>query len=131
MRKARSARRRGVVNFAWSPYPLFTLMFAIIDLGRYAITVQSLQALANDGARAIMINNCYTNAVIKKSTPTACTGDPLPCRCGQSRPLPRSPICWRSHAYLLNVDCGSKLHWLIVTASQPGFTMLMPVWGLT
>jgi len=31
--------------------PLFTLMFVIIDLGRYAITMQSLRTLASAGAR--------------------------------------------------------------------------------
>jgi Flp pilus assembly protein TadG len=36
--------------------PLFTLIFVIFDLGRYAITVQSLQTLADAGARAVMIN---------------------------------------------------------------------------
>jgi Flp pilus assembly protein TadG len=36
--------------------PLFTLIFLIFDLGRYAITLQSLRALADAGARAVMIS---------------------------------------------------------------------------
>ena len=53
--------------------PLFILMFAIFDLGRYAITMQSLRMLANAGARAMMISYDATN-----NTYTGCTGDPLP-----------------------------------------------------
>src|SRR5436190_1835721 len=60
---------------------LFTLIFAIFDLGRYLITVQSLRTLANAGARALMVGaadqTCYTDAAIQKKTP-ACSGDPLP-----------------------------------------------------
>jgi hypothetical protein len=48
-------------------------MFAIFDLGRYAITMQSLRMLANAGARAVMISYDATN-----NTYTGCTGDPLP-----------------------------------------------------
>ena len=46
--------------------PLFTLMFVIFDLGRYAITMQSLRTLANAAARAVIVN-CYTQKVT--STP--------------------------------------------------------------
>src|SRR6476469_8044196 len=66
----------GAMEFCLVAVPLFILMFAIFDLGRYAITMQSLWTLANAGARAIMIT-CYTNAAIQKTTPT-CSGDPLP-----------------------------------------------------
>src|SRR5438128_347734 len=52
--------------------PLFTLMFAIFDLARYAITMQSLRTLASAGARATMIK-CYTDAAIAKTTPSGCT----------------------------------------------------------
>ena len=70
--------------------PLFTLMFAIFDLGRYAITMQSLRTLANAGARAMMIN-CYTVAAISNKSPTGCTGDPLPSDAAKKL-LPRSCI---------------------------------------
>ena len=52
--------------------PLFTLMFVIFDLGRYAITQQSLNALADAGARAVMIK-CYTPDVTK-SAPVSPSG---------------------------------------------------------
>jgi Flp pilus assembly protein TadG len=53
--------------------PLFLLMFTIIDLGRYAITYQSLRTLANAGAREIMLSY---DPISK--TYTGCTGDLLP-----------------------------------------------------
>ena len=75
----RKLDQRGVaaLEFCLVAVPLFTLMFAIFDLGRYAITMQSLRMLANAGARAIMIS-CYTDAAIKKELPTGCTDGPLP-----------------------------------------------------
>ena len=64
----RKLDQRGVaaLEFCLVAVPLFTLMFAIFDLGRYAITMQSLRMLANAGARAVMIN-CYTDAAINKT----------------------------------------------------------------
>ncbi|UGY29729.1 pilus assembly protein [Bradyrhizobium septentrionale] len=53
---------------------IFTLIFAVFDLGRYMITMQSLRSLAGAGARAAMLHDCYTNAVLTKTTPT-CSGD--------------------------------------------------------
>ena len=54
----RKLDQRGVaaLEFCLVAVPFFTLMFAIFDLGRYAITMQSLRTLANAGARAMMIN---------------------------------------------------------------------------
>src|SRR6516165_10598599 len=68
-------RGTAALEFILVAVPLFTLMFAIFDLGRYAITRQSLQTLANAGARAWMI--CYAKGVIQ-SPPPPCTGDLLP-----------------------------------------------------
>src|SRR6516164_10733751 len=70
--------QRGVaaLEFCLVAVPLFTLLFAIFDLGRYAITMQSLRMLANAEARANMIA-CYTPAVLAKTSPSACTGDYL------------------------------------------------------
>ena len=63
----RKLDQRGVaaLEFCLVAVPLFILMFAIFDLGRYAITMQSLRMLANAGARAMMISDCYVNNVIK------------------------------------------------------------------
>ena len=47
----RKLDRRGVaaLEFCLAAVPLFTLMFVVFDLGRYAITMQSLWMLANAG----------------------------------------------------------------------------------
>src|SRR5260370_2523764 len=84
----RKLDQRGVaaLEFCLVAVPFFLLMFAIFDLGRYAITMQSLQTLANGGARAMMMK-CYTPTVIgttplppwsaTNTSPSSCTGDPL------------------------------------------------------
>src|SRR3954467_15788937 len=77
------------LEFCLVAVPLFTLMFAIFDLGRYAITMQSLRMLANAGSREIMVQrgnlvdaegpiSCYAYLVKHNNVPTGCTGDPLP-----------------------------------------------------
>ena len=55
----RKLDRRGVAAFKFMTLvfvPLFMLIFVIFDLGRYAITMQSLNALADAGARAVMLS---------------------------------------------------------------------------
>ena len=118
----RKLDQRGVaaLEFCLVAVPLFILMFAIFDLGRYAITMQSLRMLANAGARAVMI--CYD---VPNKTYTGCTGDPLPSDAAKKL-LPRSCIAG-GLTPTLNVALGATA--LTVTASQPGFTMLMPIWG--
>src|SRR5262245_42367401 len=87
----RKLDQRGVaaLEFCLVAVPLFILMFAIFDLGIYAITMQSLRTLANAGARELMVQrgnlvdadgpiSCYAYLVKHKNLPTACTGDPLP-----------------------------------------------------
>jgi len=65
--------KRGVASleFVLVATLLFTLMFALIDLGRYVITVQSLRSLASAEAREMMIR-CYTSDVINSHLPTNC-----------------------------------------------------------
>lgn len=102
---------------------LFTLMFAIFDLGRYAITMQSLRTLASAGARAVMIQ-CYTPDVVQNQSPAGCTGDPLSTTAKQNT----APFLYRGGLTpTLNVTSSGNN--LTVTASQTGFTMLMPIWG--
>jgi Flp pilus assembly protein TadG len=122
----RKLDQRGVAAFEFClvAVAFFTLVFVIFDLGRYAITQQSLRALANAGARAVMIG-CYTNAVIQKSSPGSCSGDPL------TDPQKKAVAPFLYNGGLtptLNVPATSSSP-LVVTASQPGFTMLMPIWG--
>ena len=120
--------KRGVaaLEFCLVAVPLFTLMFAIFDLGRYAITMQSLRMLANAGARAWMI--CYAKGVIQ-SPPPPCTGDPLPASAKQAA----APFLYAGGLTpTLNIPApATGATALTVTASQPGFTMIMPIWGAT
>ncbi|MCP3410253.1 TadE family protein [Bradyrhizobium sp. CCGB01] len=122
----RKLDQRGVASFEFVVVAVafFTLVFAILDLARYAITMQSLRALANAGARSMMISDCYVNAAINKTVPT-CSGDPLPSAAAKRAIAPflyaggLSPTLGMTMA-------GSAF---TVTASEPGFTMLVPVWG--
>jgi Flp pilus assembly protein TadG len=120
--------QRGVaaLEFCLVAVPLFTLMFVIFDLGRYAITMQSLRSLANAGARAIMINNCYVNAALQKTSPT-CSGDPLPSDAAKQAVAPFLYNNGSPAPPTLNVPATTTSP-LIVTASQ-NFTMIMPIWG--
>src|SRR4051812_40713766 len=103
------------MEFCLVALPLFILMFAIFDLGRYAITMQSLRMLANAGARAVMISYNSTNYTY------TCTGDPLPSAADKKAV---GPFLYSGGLTpTLNVTA------LNVTASQPGFTMLMPIWA--
>ncbi|HWO34280.1 MAG TPA: TadE family protein [Candidatus Acidoferrum sp.] len=125
----RKLDQRGVaaLEFCLIAVPLFTLMFVIFDLGRYAITMQSLRALADAGARAIMINNCYVNAEIRKSTPTGCPSDPL----SDAAKKAVAPFLYNGGLTPTLSAPAAATTPLTVTASQPGFTMLMPIWGTT
>ena len=119
----RKLDKRGVaaLEFCLVALPLFILIFAIFDLGRYAITMQSLRMLANAGARAVMISYDATN-----NTYTGCTGDPLPSVAAKKAVAPF--LYSGGLTPTLNAAQGATT--LTVTASQTGFTMLMPVWGI-
>ena len=120
----RKLDRRGVaaLEFCLVAVPLFTLMFAIFDLGRYAITMQSLRMLANAGARAVMI--CYD---VPNKTYTGCTGDPLPSDAAKQAVAPF--LYAGGLTPTLNIPApAAGATALTVTASQPGFTMLTPIW---
>jgi Flp pilus assembly protein TadG len=109
----RKLDQRGVaaLEFCFVAVPLFTLMFAIFDFGRYAITMQSLRMLANEGARAVMISYDVVN-----KTYTGCTGDLLPSVAAKNAVPP----------FLITPKLVAGA--LTVTASSD-FTMLMPIWG--
>jgi Flp pilus assembly protein TadG len=128
---------RGVaaLEFCLVAVPFFTLMFAIFDLGRYAITMHSLRMLADAGARAMMIN-CYTDDVIKNQPFTNCLVDPLPSDAAKQAVAPMlyagglTPVL--TVAFASTNPSPPANGALTVTASfknPPGFTMLMPIWG--
>jgi Flp pilus assembly protein TadG len=124
----RKLDRRGVatLEFCFVAVLLFTLMFVIFDLGRYAITMQSLRMLANAEARAMMINNCYVNAEINKTTP-ACSGDYL----SLTQKKAVAPFLYGAGLTpTVNIPTpGVGATTLTVTVGQPAFTMLVPLWG--
>lgn len=108
---------------------LFTLMYVIFELGRYAITMQSLRALANAGARSIMIT-CYTDAAINKTTPS-CSGDPL----SDSDKKNAAPFLYAG-GLTPTLSAVTSANAITVTASQPAFRMAMfgvtaSLWGTT
>src|SRR5215471_13157770 len=87
--------KRGVaaLEFCLVAAPVFILMFAIFDLGRYAITIQSLQMLSGAGVR-----QCYINGL------ATCTTDPLPSDAAKQAVAPflyaggLKPLClWSGH----------------------------------
>lgn len=127
MMKKLDERGVAALEFTLVAVPLFTLMFVIFDLGRYAITAQSLRALANAEARAIMIN-CYTPDVTAstKVSPAGCTSDPMSSTTKQAV----APFLYAG-GLTPTVSIAAGASSLTITASQSGFTMLMPIWGTT
>jgi hypothetical protein len=120
---------RGVAAFEFTlvAVPFFTLMFVIFDFGRYAITAQSLRALANAEGRAIMIG-CYTPAVTAspKGSVASCTSDPMSATDKQNV----APFLYAG-GLTPTVTIAAGASALTITASQSAFTMLMPIWGTT
>lgn len=119
-------RGSGAMEFCLVGLPLFILMFVIFDLGRYAITMQSLRTLANAGARTWMINDCYVNNSMSKTSPT-CSGDPLPSAAAKKAVAPM--LFAGGLTPTLSTAAGGAA--LTVTASEPTFKMLIPIWGTT
>jgi hypothetical protein len=118
-------RGMAALEFCLVAVAFFTLMFAIFDLGRYAITMQSLRALASAGARTIMVNDCYVTYVIQKKSPTGCPTDPLSLDQKQNV----APFLYYGGLTPTLSMPASSTSPLTITASQPGFRMMMPIWG--
>jgi Flp pilus assembly protein TadG len=121
IRKLRQLNERGTAAFEFClvAVPLFTLMFVIFDLARYAITTQSLHTLANAGARKVMI--CYANDIIQNVSITNCAGDPIPSS------TDKQAIALFGSTATLNSTQGTGV--FTITASQPSFAMIMPIWN--
>ena len=121
----RKLDRRGVAAFEFClvAIPFLTSMFVIFDLGRYAITVQSLRWYANAGARAAMISDCYVKpALAVPKTPPTCSTANLS---GVDKP----PFVSASAALSLTSSSAA----LTVKAKDDGFVMAMtlltkPLW---
>lgn len=119
---------RGVAAFEFClvAVAFFTLVFAIFDLGRYAITVQSLRYLANAEARTMMIR-CYSPAAsgfVPNTSPSSCTNTYL--TSAQMKDV--APFLYAGGlSPTLATTSGAAA--LTVTARQPNFSMMMPIWG--
>ena len=125
MMKQLDNRGAAAWEFILVAVPLFVLWFVIFDLGRFAITLQSLYALANWGARAVMIN-CYTPDAIQKQSPSGCTTNYL----SKTQMQNAAPALYAG-GLTPTVSVAAGAHSLTVTASESGFKMIMPIWGTT
>ncbi|MBX6744410.1 MAG: pilus assembly protein [Acetobacteraceae bacterium] len=110
------------IEFAIVAILFFFVMFGIVDLGRYAITVHSLGTLASATSRAVLIA-CYSPSVVQGQSPTDCTADPL--TDAQKRSI--APFLFLGNSSP-TVSLTSANNTLVVQASQ-SFTPLLPVWG--
>jgi hypothetical protein len=98
---------------------MFSMMFAIFDLGRYAITLHSLEMLAAESARTEII--CYSPALAGIPA-TTCSGDPLSVATKQTL----FPFLYLGGLAPTVTTTTTAPH--IVQASLTGFTMIMPFW---
>lgn len=124
----RKLDHRGVAAFEFCVVALaiFTLIYAVFDLGRYVITVQSLRGLANAGARAMMVS-CYTPAVISGNSPSTCTAAATYLPDAKRQAI--APFLYAG-GLTPTVSINSVGSILTVTASQPNFSMMFPtIWG--
>nr|WP_234680988.1 TadE family protein [Bradyrhizobium sp. Oc8] len=121
----RKLDNRGVAAFEFVLVftALFTLIFAIFDVGRYAITIQSLRTLASAGARATMIR-CYTPDVTNNTSPSGCIDINTYLPVAQRQNV--APFLYFG-GLTPTMTAGSSPTNLTITASQPGFKMLMPI----
>ncbi len=131
----RKLDRRGAAawEFCLVAVPLFTLMFVIFDLGRYAITAQSLCALANAEARYMAIN-CYLPAEVAKTSPSGCTSNAANSSAYMLTAAQKQAVApflygaGLTPTVTIVASTGGKSP-LTITAAQPGFSMLVPIWG--
>lgn len=125
----RKLDQRGVAAFEFCivAVAIFTLIYAVFDLGRYAIAMQSLRSLAGAGARAAMLDDCYTNAALKTTTITVtCSGD-VYLSDAQKRALVPFLYAGGLTPTITTVTSASGV---TVTASLPGFSMMFPtIWA--
>ncbi len=114
--------RRGstALEFSLIALPFFFILFGIFDVGRYAITVHSLNTLASATARAVMIS-CYGPNVVLSRSPSACTSNPLTATQKQTI-APFLYVGGLTPTTTITAGANS----LTVTVQQTGFSMLLP-----
>ncbi|WP_338833486.1 TadE family protein [Bradyrhizobium septentrionale] len=124
----RKLDQRGAAAFEFCvvAMTIFALIFGIFDLGRYAITMQSLRSLAGAGARAAMLDDCYMNTVLKITTTPTCSGDYT--TEAQKRALVPFLYANGGSPTVTTVTGGSAI---TVTASASFTTSFRTIWGST
>jgi Flp pilus assembly protein TadG len=102
----------------------FSLLFGIIDLGRYGITVYSLNTLASANARAVAINDCYSWQIMRNLAPSCTNANLLTAAQNQTA----APFLYAlGLTPTVNLATGGNTY--TITARQTTFNMLMPFWG--
>jgi len=124
----RDRRGTAALEFVLVAAPIFLAMFLIFDLGRYAATITSLRTLASTAARTLAIN-CYQTAKFAGSSPASCIGGhPYPFTSNSDKQSVAPFLFAGGVTPQTAVTLGASST-LTVTASLPGFTMIMPIWG--
>jgi hypothetical protein len=71
-----------------------------------------------------MMNDCYMNAALKTVSAPTCSGDPLPSTTDKQAAAPF--LFGGGLVPTLSISGAGPY---TITASEPGFTMIMPIWG--
>jgi Flp pilus assembly protein TadG len=115
-RSGATAMEFGVIGIV-----VFSMLFGMFDLARYALTLHSLSVLADHSARAEII--CYSPWIAANNIGGAsCPGDPLSATAKQAL----APFLYYGGQTPSVATTTTAPR--VVTASQPGFTMFMPFW---
>jgi hypothetical protein len=102
---------------------MFTLIFAIFDIGRYTITLYSLRMLADESARQEII--CYSPFIAANNLASAtCSGDPL--SAADKQALAPFLFLGGLQPTVATSPAPPGVGPRTVTASQPSYTMLFP-----
>jgi hypothetical protein len=119
--------RRGstALEFSLIALPFFFILFGVFDIGRYAITVQSLRTLTSATGRAVMVS-CYGPNVIQSLSPASCTADPL--TTVQKQIIAPFLFVGGLAPSAPSIVAGANA--LTITITQTGFSMLLkPLFG--
>jgi hypothetical protein len=113
------------MEFGIIAFVMFMMVFAIFDLGRYAVTLHSLEMLAAESARQEII--CYSRSLAGLPA-RVCPGDPLNVQAANSSARQLFPFLYLgglTPTVTTTVNGGAH----VVQASQdPKFSMIMPFW---
>lgn len=121
----RNRRGTTALEFSLVALPFLLTLFAIFDVGRYALTIYSLKTLASATARQIIIS-CYSPSVLSGGSPSSCTADPF--TTAQQRAI--APFLYAGGLSPTVTAAVTGSTYLTVTAAEPDFKMLMSVlWG--